>query len=264
MRLDKFLTEMNIGTRSEVKQLLKKQKVRVNGMTVTRPEMKIDPDLDQVCYDNRILQYEKYVYYMLHKPAGVVSATEDAVEQTVVDLLAIENCKGLFPVGRLDKDTEGLLLLTNDGAFAHSVLSPKKHVQKCYYAILDKSCTDAEVHAFWQGLDIKDDKLTLPAILKPLSKAEHERYQSQITTPAYASLTGYGALVWITEGRYHQVKRMFAVFQQEVLYLKRLSMGALMLDEGLPTGSYGKLSKEVAEKALLSSEVRDRNISTEI
>lgn len=254
MRLDKFLAEMKIGTRSEVKQLIKKKQVSVNGSVDLKPERKIDPQMDHILYQNRELHYEKNVYYMLNKPAGVVSATKDRVDRTVVDLLKGEPVNGLFPVGRLDKDTEGLLLLTDDGAFAHKALSPKKHVKKCYYAILDQPVTDTQILDFARGIDIKDEKITLPATLQTLSQEEQESYRSRIETKAYATLRGYDVLVWITEGRYHQIKRMFAVYGQEVLYLKRMSMGKLELYGELPTGSYCKLSVEEANKALEATE----------
>ena len=257
MRLDKFLTEMNIGTRSEVKQLLKKKQISVNGIMELKPEYKIDPEKDHILYQNQELCYEKYVYYMLNKPAGVVSATEDRVDKTVVDLFRKEPVKGLFPVGRLDKDTEGLLLITNDGAFAHAALSPKKHVQKCYYAILDQPITPKEVDDFLQGIDIKDEKITLPAILNPLTEQENAIYKSAIQTEKFYSLVGYGVLIWITEGRYHQVKRMFAAYGQDVLYLKRMSMGDLQLFDDLPTGAYRKLTVQEARKALEQKEIID-------
>lgn len=250
MRLDKFLTEMNIGSRSEVKQLLKKKQVSVNGIVDLKPEHKIDPERDSVLYQNQLLRYEKNVYYMLNKPAGVVSATEDRRDRTVLDLLIQEPVKGLFPVGRLDKDTEGLLLLTNDGAFAHDVLSPKKHVKKCYYAILDQPITDVQIQDFTRGIDIKDEKVTLPATLRALTRQEQAIYRGQIQTEQFISLQGFDVLIGITEGRYHQVKRMFAAYGQEVLYLKRITMGNLQLYSDLPTGAYRKISPSEAQKAL--------------
>ena len=248
MRLDKFLTEMNIGSRSEVKLLLKKKQVQVNQITVTKPETKVNPDTDVITYQNKVLSYEKYVYFMLHKPAGYVSATDDNTCETVIDLLKAEPYKNLFPVGRLDKDTEGLLLITNDGKFAHELLSPKKHVTKCYYAVIDKPVTEIEIAAFQQGIDINDEKVTLPAELKALTEEENKQYLAKIDTACFQSLHGFGTLVTITEGRFHQVKRMFAAFQQEVLYLKRISMGELALDDTLPTGAYRRLdSKELLQ-----------------
>lgn len=222
-RLDKFLADMQIGTRSEVKQLLKKGLVTVNGETVKKPETKIDPAADQIFYDGKLLTLETEVYYMLNKPAGVVSATEDRREKTVLDLFSSEDRrKDLFPVGRLDKDTVGLLLITNDGALSHRLLSPRHHVDKTYRVRVEGMLTEETIQAFADGLDIGDEKKTLPARLELLSETE--------------------ALVTIQEGRFHQVKRMFHACGSEVIYLKRLSMGTLVLDETLPEGSYRRLT----------------------
>lgn len=171
--------------------------------------------------------YEDFVYIMLHKPAGVVSATEDRRERTVLDLLG-DGCKrDIFPAGRLDKDTEGLLLLTNDGELAHQLLSPRKHVDKTYYVQLQGTLTEEHCTLFTRGLDIGDEKLTLPAGLKILKAGEKSE-----------------ALVTIQEGRFHQVKRMFQAVGCEVTYLKRLSMGPLVLDETLERGSYRALTEQ--------------------
>ena len=192
IRLDKLLADSGVGTRSQVKQQIRKKRVFVNGNPADRPEMKIDPQKDRVEFDGRVLTYTKYRYIMLHKPAGVVSATEDRYEQTVLSLLPPDLGKDLFPVGRLDKDTEGLLLLTNDGELAHRLLSPKKHVDKTYYAQIDGLVTREDQTAYLEGVDISDEKKTLPAKLEILSAGEH----SEI-------------LLTIHEGRFHQVKRMF-------------------------------------------------------
>lgn len=227
MRLDKFLSEMGIGTRSEVKKLLKSQKVTVNGETITKPETKIDTDKDIVCYNNKQLVYEKYEYYMFHKPAGCVSATEDNIHKTVMDYITDTVHDDLFPVGRLDIDTEGLLLITNDGALAHNLLSPAKHVAKTYYAKIDGMVTDEDVNLFKKGIDIGEEKLTKPAKLtilksKPISEIE----------------------LTITEGKFHQVKRMFEAVGKRVTYLKRISMGPLVLSDDLKAGEYRKLTIE--------------------
>lgn len=229
MRLDKFLTEMNIGSRNEVKEFIKKGKITVNGETIRKPDIHVKPDTDSIMFQNSVLTYEPFVYYMLNKPAGVVSATQDKHDKTIVELLKAEGRTDLFPVGRLDKDTEGLLIVTNDGQFAHNMLSPKKHVAKTYYARLDRAVTKEEIEAFAKGIDIGDKKVTLPAVLMSLSDDAKE------------------VTVTITEGRFHQIKRMFMAFDQKVLYLKRLTMGSLHLDDDLPCGAYRKLSAEEIE-----------------
>lgn len=232
MRLDKFLCETGFGTRSQVKELLKKGQVTVNGVAAKKPEQKIDEHKDQITCQGKIASYEKYVYYMLHKPAGVVSATEDKREKTVLDLLKSEDRRdGIFPVGRLDKDTEGFLLLTDDGDLAHRLLSPRKHVDKTYYAKIAGSVTEAHIERFREGLDIGDEKKTLPAMLEILA-SEPEISEIRIT---------------IHEGRFHQVKRMFEAVGCKVTYLKRLSMGAVALDETLAPGDYRPLNEKERE-----------------
>lgn len=232
MRLDKFLCETGFGTRSQVKELLKKGQVTVNGVAAKRPEQKIDEHKDQITCQGKTASYEKYVYYMLHKPAGVVSATEDKREKTVLDLLKSEDRRdGIFPVGRLDKDTEGFLLLTDDGDLAHRLLSPRKHVDKTYYAKIAGSVTEAHIERFREGLDIGDEKKTLPAMLEILA-SKTETSEIRIT---------------IHEGRFHQVKRMFEAVGCKVTYLKRLSMGAVALDETLAPGDYRPLNEKERE-----------------
>lgn len=232
MRLDKFLCETGFGTRSQVKEMLKKGQVTVNGVAAKKPEQKIDEHKDQITCQGKTASYEKYVYYMLHKPAGVVSATEDKREKTVLDLLKSEDRRdGIFPVGRLDKDTEGFLLLTDDGDLAHRLLSPRKHVDKTYYAKIAGSVTEAHIERFREGLDIGDEKKTLPAMLEILA-SEPEISEIRIT---------------IHEGRFHQVKRMFEAVGCKVTYLKRLSMGAVALDETLAPGDYRPLNEKERE-----------------
>lgn len=226
IRLDKFLADMGIGTRSQVKSLLKKGQITVNGALIKQPEFKISPKDDKVCYNGESISYAEYEYYMLHKPAGCVSATEDRLHKTVLDYLESVR-KDLFPVGRLDIDTEGLLLLTNDGELAHRLLSPKHHVPKTYYAKVDGLVTKEDCRRFAEGLDIGEEKPTRPAVLRILKSGE----VSEIT-------------VTITEGKFHQVKRMFGAVGKQVLYLKRLSMGSLTLDENLKAGEYRELTKE--------------------
>lgn len=223
-RLDKFLCDMEFGTRSEVKTLIKKGLVTVNDSVCKVPEYKIDPHNDTIVCQGKLCKYETFYYYMLHKPAGYITATEDNSSQTVMDLLEENNRKDLFPVGRLDKDTEGLLFITNDGQLAHKLLSPKKHVPKTYLVQIPKKLSESQIEALEQGLDIGDDKPTLPAKVKVI---DHTNIH-----------------LTITEGRYHQVKRMLLAVGSEVLYLKRLTFGPLTLDENLPKGAYRKLSKE--------------------
>ena len=231
IRLDKYLADMGVGTRSEVKQYLKKGLVTVNGDVEKRPERKIEIESDQVCYKGENIAYAEYEYYMFHKPAGCVSATQDNLHKTVLDYLKGASGKDLFPVGRLDIDTEGLLLITNDGILCHELLSPAKHVPKTYYAKVEGCVTETDAEFFRQGVDIGEDKLTAPAELAILQADS----VSEI-------------LLTITEGRFHQVKRMFEAVGKKVVYLKRLSMGAISLDENLQAGEYRALTKEELEK----------------
>ena len=227
MRLDKFLAAAGAGTRSEVKNMMKKQAVTVNGTICKKPEQKIDPNKDEITlFGNRIV-YEQTAYFLLNKPAGCVSASKDGREKTVLDYLNEPQCKNLFPVGRLDKDTEGLLLITNDGELAHKLLSPKKHVDKTYYAEISGKVCEEDRKAFEEGLDIGDEKKTLPAKLVILEAAETSKVE-----------------VTIQEGRYHQIKRMFEAVGKKVLYLKRISMGTLVLDDSLEKGTYRRLEEE--------------------
>lgn len=226
---------MGIGTRSEVKKILKTKQVTVNGTIVTKPETKIEPKTDEVCYKNERIAYCAFEYYLFHKPAGCVTATEDTQHKTVMDYLENTIRSDLFPVGRLDIDTEGLLLITNDGALAHELLSPSRHVQKTYYALIDGKVTEEDVNLFEKGVDIGEKKPTKPGFLKIL-KSEP---QSEI------ELT-------ITEGKFHQVKRMFEAVGKKVLYLKRISMGPLTLPEDLKPGEYRELTEE--ELMLLKAE----------
>ncbi len=227
LRLDKYLSEMGTGTRSEIKEWIRKGRVKVNQELCRKPETKVTPQLDEISFDDKSIGYRKYIYYMLHKPAGVVSATEDVFCKTVLDLIGDKQGKDLFPVGRLDKDTEGLLLITNDGDLAHQLLSPKKHVDKVYYARIQGIVSEKDRQAFSKGVDIGEESLTLPAKLKIL-KAE-DISEIELT---------------IQEGKFHQVKRMFEAVGKEVIYLKRLSMGSLRLDQKLAQGEYRELTEE--------------------
>lgn len=225
MRLDKFLCENGCGTRSQVKQLVKQGRVCVNGLPCKSADLKIDENNDAVSVDGRKLNYSKYVYYMFHKPAGCVSATKDNHDKTVLDFISEEDYKlDLFPVGRLDKDTEGLLLITNDGGLAHRLLSPKKHVPKTYYVKIKAPLSEAHIRLLEEGIDIGEEKKSLPAKVEVLKEQE--------------------ILLTISEGKFHQVKRMLLAVENEVLYLKRLSMGSLKLDENLKAGEYRALTGE--------------------
>lgn len=212
MRLDKFLSEMGVGTRSEVKAYLKKGQVTLNGEIVKKPEVKIDENNDKVCYLGQALSYEAVQYFLLNKPAGCVTATRDHLSDTVMSFLPENRRDDLFPVGRLDKDTEGLLLITNDGQLAHELLSPRKHVDKTYFAVIDGEVREEHKQLFLNGLNIGDEDLTLPAKLNILKSGETSEIE-----------------LTIHEGRFHQVKRMFEAIGTKVTYLKRISMGPLTL-----------------------------------
>lgn len=237
MRLDRFLAECGTGTRSEVKGYIKKNRVTVNGATVKDNGMKVDTSDDEICFDGQPLLYEKFRYYMLNKPHGCVSATRDGLSATVIDMLDGENIRDLFPVGRLDKDTEGFLLITNDGQLAHRLLSPKKHVDKTYIAVTDKSLSDDDMEAFRKGVDIGDDEPTMPAEIEFWGETDDNRYVFEVV---------------LREGRFHQVKRMFEAFGSTVTYLKRTSMGAVELDDSLEPGEFRRLFPE--EVKLLGGE----------
>ena len=232
MRLDKYLAEMGVGTRQEVKKQIRQGKAAVNGTVVKAADTKIDETSDEVTICGRNISYVSYEYYMLNKPAGVVSATEDRRDTTVIDLIKDKKRKDLFPVGRLDKDTEGLLLITNDGDLAHRLLAPKKHVDKVYYAKIDGMVTEEDVKRFEDGIDIgaEEEEMTRPAKLDIMKSAE----ESEIR-------------LTIHEGKFHQVKRMFLAVGKEVTYLKRERMGTLCLDENLKPGEYRLLTEEEIE-----------------
>lgn len=233
LRIDKYLADCGIGTRSEVKKYIKAKQITVNGEVVVKPEHKIDENVDEVCFKSQPISYEKYVYYLLHKPAGCVTAKQDNIHKTVMEYFPEDiRAKDIAPVGRLDLDTEGLLLFTNDGPLTHHLLSPTHHIPKTYYAILDKKVPECAIEQFKEGVDIGDDKPTLPAelIILPIENMKD------------GSLV-YSAELTIHEGRFHQVKRMFEAVGCTVTYLKRLSMGSLMLGD-LQKGEYRKLTEE--------------------
>ena len=233
IRLDKFLSEMGAGTRQEVKQYIRKGRVDVDGETAKRPEMKVDENNANVTLDGERIGYASYVYYMLNKPAGVVSATEDTREKTVIDLIEGQKRKDLFPVGRLDKDTVGLLLITNDGDLAHRLLSPKHHVDKCYYAKIKGIVTKKDAEKFAEGVNIGSSdvpEMTLPGKLDIIKSDDISEIR-----------------LTIQEGKFHQVKRMFQAVGKEVIYLKRERMGSLILDTNLAEGEYRMLTEEELE-----------------
>lgn len=227
IRLDKFLAEMQIGTRSEVKKLIRGGKVQIDGHVCKNADEKIDPEQAEVMVDHVLVGYAAYEYFMLNKPKGCVSATEDSRYPTVLDYITDHKRKDLFPVGRLDLDTEGLLLITNDGALAHDLLSPAKHIPKTYEAHIDGIVTKEDVEIFAKGIDIGEKKPTKPAELIVLKANVISHVQ-----------------ITICEGKFHQIKRMFEAVGKPVLELKRISMGSLMLDDTLEPGAYRELTEE--------------------
>lgn len=230
LRLDKYLADAGIGTRSEVKKRIQSGQVCVDGTVIRKPETRVIPGESVVtCQDVPVQAAAACVYYLLHKPAGCVSATEDPRERTVMDYVP-SGRKGLFPVGRLDKDTEGLLLITDDGLLAHYLLSPKKHVDKTYYAKISGIVTQEDVAAMERGVEIGEKKPTLPARLEILS-TDPENASSEIR-------------LTIREGKFHQVKRMMEAVGKSVTYLKRISMGPLLLPEDLKPGECRPLTEE--------------------
>ena len=238
MRLDKFLVACAVGSRTEVKNFLKAGRVTVNGKKEKSAKLQINEESDEICFDGQKLEYEEFVYYMMNKPQGVISATEDPKHKTVLDLLDdLARSKEVFPVGRLDIDTHGLLLLTNDGKLAHALLSPKRHVDKTYLARINGVMTDADVETFAQGVPLKDFTCQLAKL--ELVSMDAEKNQSLVR-------------VTIAEGKFHQVKRMVAYCGKEVVDLQRLTMGILTLDENLKPGEWRRLSKEELEGLLES------------
>ena len=238
MRLDKYLVACAVGSRTEVKNFLKAGRVMVNGKKEKSAKLQINEEIDEICFDGQKLEYEEFVYYMMNKPQGVISATEDPKHKTVLDLLDdLARSKEVFPVGRLDIDTHGLLLLTNDGQLAHALLSPKRHVDKTYLARVDGIMTDEDIETFAQGIPLKDFTCQ-PAKLELVS-LDREKNQSLVR-------------VTIVEGKFHQVKRMVAYCGKEVVDLQRLTMGTLILDENLKRGEWRRLTKEELEDLLES------------
>ncbi|MBO0432427.1 pseudouridine synthase [Enterococcus sp. DIV0660C] len=235
MRLDKFLADVGLGSRKEVKGLIKKGQVTVNGKVIKSDKFQVKELTDEIAYLDEKLTYQKNFYYLLNKPAGVVSATQDNYDETVLDLLNdFDYREDLFPVGRLDKDTEGLLLITNDGALAHRLLSPKKHVEKEYFAKVTGVMTAEDVQSFSKGLVISQGEETLPAVLMIDAVNEVEE-TSEIR-------------LILHEGKFHQVKRMVKAVGKEVTYLKRIRMGNVVLPADLALGEYRELTVEELAK----------------
>jgi len=231
IRVDKILSSSGIGSRKEVKKYIRNGLVHVDGKVIDNPGLLIDPMVQKICFQGQEVFYQQFYYYMLNKPAGFISATEDKYDQTVMDLLKPKDQKNLFPVGRLDKDTEGLLLLTNDGELTHNLLSPKKKVPKTYYAKIQGQVTKSDKIAFQSGVLLDDGYHTLPSELKIITSGDISEIE-----------------LTICEGKFHQVKRMFISRGQKVIYLKRISMGSLKLDENLDLGEYRPLTeKEIKE-----------------
>lgn len=232
LRLDKILASLGYGSRKDIRKICKKGLVFVDGKVEKDSSKHVDPYESEIKINNEVIEYRELVYLMMNKPDGVISATTDSLHETVIDLLAEEyKAFDMFPVGRLDKDTEGLLLLTNDGKLAHQLLSPKKHVPKTYYAKVIGKVTEKDIALFKKGVTLDDDYVTLPAELVILKSDD----LSEIELTIY-------------EGKFHQVKRMFEAVDKKVDYLKRLSMGSLELDEDLALGEYREIEEEELEK----------------
>ena len=283
-RLDKLLGQEGLGTRSELKKAIRSGRVSVNGSVEKDPGRQVSPE-DEVCFDGKRIRLDRYVYYMLNKPAGVITATEDGQTKTVLDLLrepvpiskaedTAEEAgktltedtadagspalppkaapgrepvmrKGLFPVGRLDKDTEGLLLITDDGQAAHRLLSPAKHVDKTYYAVVTGTVTEEDIRLFAEGLRVDAGFTAMPAVLQIMEKGSRGKAPEALSLPETEDGRQYTQVyVTIREGKFHQIKRMFSAVGKEVLYLKRLSMGTLELDPSLEPGQFRELTKE--------------------
>lgn len=236
MRLDRFLSEQNIGTRKQIKEYVKNGRCSVNGTSASKADMHIDENSDEIAFDGIVLGYSKYHYYLLNKPVGVVSATRDGRNETVLDLLSGENIKGLSPCGRLDIDTEGLLLITDDGDLIHRLLSPKKHVDKVYEVHIRQALLPADIERLEKGVNIGDKKddgsidYTLPAKVELCDDKDEDGYPVIFLT--------------IHEGRFHQVKRMLEAVGNEVMFLRRISMGSLVLDGELGVGEYRALTED--------------------
>lgn len=227
-RLDKILSNLGYGTRKQVKALVKEGHIKIDGVSVRDSSIKVDTDNNKIEIDDRIVDYKKHVYIMMNKPDGVVSATYDNYDETVIDLLEAEHrAFDPFPVGRLDKDTVGLLLITDDGEINHRMISPKWHIDKVYYAEIDKILTDSDIEEFEKGIVLDDGYKCMPAKLE-IIKADKDGSMANVT---------------VQEGKFHQIKRMFESLEKNVVYLKRIKFGPLQLDDNLKEGSYRELSE---------------------
>jgi len=233
MRLDKLLGNLGYGTRSEIKKYCKQGLVMVNGLEVKKSDTHVDPESDEIVFNGELVNYREFIYLLLNKPAGYVSATFDKHDPTVLDIIGDEYLAfEPFPVGRLDKDTEGLLVITNDGKLSHRVLSPKNHVPKKYYAVINSQVEQMDVDIFKKGVYIGEDYTTKPAELQIIKTFDAE--DGSVHSQVY---------VTISEGKFHQVKRMFEAIGKKVIYLKRVQMGGLVLDEDLELGEYRELTE---------------------
>ena len=227
MRLDRFLANSGVGTRKEVKEILKKRKIKVNDSIITNGSIHIDENKDAVKYEEKEISYKPFIYIMMNKPDGVISATEDDEHRTVIDLLENKyRTYSVFPIGRLDIDTEGLLILTNDGILTHKLLAPNKHVDKKYYVELKNPVLKSDIEKLENGIELENGFVTKNAKVEVIENSEDKVY------------------ITITEGKYHQVKRMFKAVNNKVLYLKRVQMGNLKLDDKLKVGEYRELTEK--------------------
>lgn len=240
IRLDKYLADMSVGTRTEVKKIIKSGRIKVNNAVTKDSSIKVNTENDRVLFDNTPVLYIEYEYYMLNKPAGIITAVSDLKEPTVLNLISSVR-KDLFPVGRLDRDTVGLLLITNNGELAHCLLSPKKHVDKKYYVELDAPLTREMCQRIKEGVLIEKNVITAPAKLEILDIPDCKK-----------------VFLTIQEGRFHQVKRMFLSVGRKVVFLKRMEFGPLKLDENLKYGEYRRLSEK--ELKLLEEYIKDTNM----
>lgn len=238
MRLDRFLANSGVGTRKETKEILKKRKIKVNDSIIIDGSVHIDENKDIIKYEDKVISYKPFVYVMMNKPDGVISATEDREHKTVIELLGNDyRTYSMFPVGRLDIDTEGLLILTNDGMLTHNLLAPNKHVNKKYYVELKNPVSQFDIEKLEKGIELENGFITKDAKIEVIENADipiNKKTGERTVSKAY---------ITITEGKYHQVKRMFKAVDNKVIYLKRIQMGKLKLDEKLKTGEYRELTE---------------------
>ncbi len=252
VRLDKYLADSGFGTRSQVKNIIKQGNVIINGQPEKDSGRRVDTDQDEVICNGKRIGYSEYEYYLLYKPAGVITASRDKTEKTVVDLIKSKKRRDLFPVGRLDRDTEGLLLITNDGKLSHELLAPGKHVDKNYLALIEGEIPSDTVERFAEGVDIGDEELTKPAKLIVYENIEDandislqekypELYEELKDSDETVNISAIQ--ITLTEGRYHEIKRMFEAVGCKVVYLKRISMGKLTLPSDLNPGEYVEIKE---------------------